>query len=146
MKKKLIVILLLTLFLQPFLYSKEHVNNTQKVLIILNNYPYDGSDKTWNALRLAEQLNSEKHVVRIFLINDSIDLAKDATKKPEGFSYDLVKMLKELIKQNVEVKACSTCMNRCGKHKNEPYFSKNIIGHMNDLSHWIITSDKIVSF
>jgi uncharacterized protein involved in oxidation of intracellular sulfur len=146
MKKKFITILLLIMILQPLLYGKEHVDNTQKVLIILNDYPYDGSDKTWNALRLAEKLNSENHSVRIFLINDSIDLAKDATKKPEGFSYDLVNILKKLIQEGVEVKACSTCMNRCGKHKNEPYFSKNIIGHMKDLSNWIITSDKVVSF
>ncbi|MDY6820511.1 MAG: DsrE family protein, partial [Deferribacterota bacterium] len=145
-KKKLIVILLLTLFFQPFLYSKEEASNTKKVLIILNDYPYDGSDKSWNALRLAEKLNSEKHTVRIFLINDSIDLAKDATKKPEGSPYDLVKMLKELIKDGVKVKACATCMNRCGKHKNEPYFTKNIKGHMVDLSNWIITSDKVVNF
>jgi uncharacterized protein involved in oxidation of intracellular sulfur len=146
MKKKFITILLLIVILQPFLYGKENVHNTQKVLIILNDYPYDGSDKTWNALRLAEKLNSEKNIVRIFLINDSIDLAKDATKKPEGSSYDLVNMLKKLIQKGVEVKACTTCMTRCGKHKNEPYFSKNIKGHMENLSNWIITSDKVVSF
>jgi len=42
-------------------------------LLILNHQPYDGTDVTWNALRLARQLHSEGVKVRIFLMNDSVD-------------------------------------------------------------------------
>ena len=36
-------------------------------------------------------------------MNDSVDLARDVTKPPEGY-FDLGKMLKELIGKNVTVK------------------------------------------
>ena len=38
-------------------------------LLILNHQPYDGTDVTWNALRLARQLNNDGVEVRIFLMN-----------------------------------------------------------------------------
>lgn len=36
------------------------------VLIILNRPPYDGTDVTWNALRLASQLNQLEHEVHLY--------------------------------------------------------------------------------
>ena len=47
------------------------------IMIILNQQPYDGTDVTWNALRLARQLHGDGEEVRIFLMNDSVDLARD---------------------------------------------------------------------
>ena len=46
-------------------------------LLILNQQPYDGTDVTWNTLRLARQLHNDGVEVRIFLMNDSVDLARD---------------------------------------------------------------------
>ena len=40
------------------------------IMIILNQQPYDGTDVTWNALRLAKQLVDDGEEVRIFLMND----------------------------------------------------------------------------
>jgi len=65
-------------------------------LLVFNRNPYDGTDVTWNGLRLAEQLLDTGLEVKIFLMNDSVDLALDAAKPPEGY-FDLGKMLKELI-------------------------------------------------
>jgi len=65
-------------------------------LIVLNRNPYDGTDVTWNALRLAEKLREDGEEVRLFLMNDSVDLARDMTKPPEGY-FDLVEMTKDLI-------------------------------------------------
>lgn len=42
-----------------------------KILIIFNREPYDGTDITWNGLRLAETLRMQGVEVRIFLMNDS---------------------------------------------------------------------------
>ena len=56
-----------------------------KILIVLNRSPYDGTDVTWNALRLCEKLLELGGQVRLFLMNDSVDLARDACKPPEGF-------------------------------------------------------------
>ena len=65
-------------------------------LLVFNRNPYDGTDVTWNGLRLAEQLLDTGLEVKIFLMNDSVDLALDAAKPPEGY-FDLGKMLEELI-------------------------------------------------
>ena len=91
------------------------------ILIILNHQPYDGTDVTWNALRLARQLNSDGAEVRLFLMNDSVDLARDGIEPPEGID-DMVAMTKELIANGVPVKVCGTCQNRCGVLKGQPYY------------------------
>lgn len=39
-----------------------------KALIVLNRNPYDGTDITWNALRLAEQLLNAGLEVNMFLM------------------------------------------------------------------------------
>ena len=54
------------------------------ILLILNQQPYDGTDVTWNALRLAKRLDEDGAEVRIFLMNDSVDLARDGILPPEG--------------------------------------------------------------
>ena len=76
------------------------------ILIIFNREPYDGTDVTWNGLRLAGKLREGKQDVRIFLMNDAVDLARDVTKKPESYDQDLVQMLKGLTKRGVVVKVC----------------------------------------
>lgn len=53
------------------------------ITIILNHQPYDGSDVTWNALRLAKELHNNQEQVHIFLMNDAVDLARDNMTKPE---------------------------------------------------------------
>jgi len=116
-----------------------------KTLIIFNRHPYDGTDITWNALRLAGQLLESKVEVKIFLMNDSVDLARDAAQPPEGY-FHLGQMLKELIAKGVEVKVCGTCMVRCGIHKGEPYFEGAKTAKMTELAEWIEESDKIISF
>ena len=87
-----------------------------KILLLFNRNPYDGTDITWNGLRLAEQLLNTGLKVNIFLMNDSVDLARDVTKPSEGY-FDLGKMLKELISKNVQVKYCGNSKVRCGIHK-----------------------------
>lgn len=54
-------------------------------LLVFNKNPYDGTDVTWNGLRLAEQLLNAGLAVNIFLMNDSVDLACDAAVPPEGY-------------------------------------------------------------
>ncbi len=115
-------------------------------LLVLNHAPYDGTDVTWNALRLADKLLAEGVEVRIFLMNDSVDLARDATKKPEQYDNDLVAQLKDLIARGVAVKVCGTCMARCGIHKNVPYYEGAEKSTMPELAKWVISSDKVLTF
>ena len=118
----------------------------QKILLIFNHQPYDGSDVTWNALRLAGTLLKNENEVRIFLMNDSVDLARESSKMPEGYDQDLTQMLKDLIAKGVEVKVCGTCMSRCGIYKNEPYFPGAEKSTMAALAEWVAGSDKVLTF
>ena len=117
-----------------------------KILVIFNHQPYDGSDIAWNGLRLVETLLKKGEEVRVFLMNDSVDLAREATKKPDFYEYDLVEMLKELYENGVKLKVCGTCQARCGLNKNQPYFSDKIKATMKDLADWVIECDKVLTF
>lgn len=116
-------------------------------LIIFNHQPYDGTDIAWNALRLAKALHKKGEEVKIFLMNDSVDLARDTIAKPEFYEFDLVQILKDLYHQKgVKLKVCGTCQARCGLNKNQPYFNDEIKGTMNDLASWTIKCDKVLIF
>lgn len=117
-----------------------------KILIIFNREPYDNTDVTWNGLRLAETLRSKGEEVRIFLMNDSVDMARDVCKPSQGYDQDLSKMLKELIAKNVPVKVCGTCMARCGIYKNHPYFEGANESTMGELANWVVDSDRVLTF
>jgi uncharacterized protein involved in oxidation of intracellular sulfur len=116
-----------------------------KTLIVLNRNPYDGTDVTWNALRLGEKLLEKGTELRIFLMNDSIDLAKEGVTPPEGY-YNLTEMLQELIAKGVQIKVCGTCLVRCGIHKQKPLIEGAPEAKMPELAEWITESDKVISF
>lgn len=117
-----------------------------KVLVILNRAPYDNTDVTWNSLRLADKLADAGNEVRLFLMNDAVDLARDACRPPQGYDQDLTKMLKALIARGATVKVCGTCMARCGIYKNHPYFEGAEKSAMQALADWVTSSDKVISF
>ncbi len=116
------------------------------ITIILNHQPYDGTDVSWNALRLAKTLHKNGEKVNIFLMNDAVDLARDITKKPDSYEYDLVNMLKNMLKDGIDLQVCGTCNARCGIYKNEPYFDDNISSTMQKLSEWVSQSQQVLTF
>ncbi|MCI0501121.1 MAG: DsrE family protein [Epsilonproteobacteria bacterium] len=117
-----------------------------QILFVLNQQPYNGTDVIWNSLRLATALHKKGEDVKIFLMNDAVDLARDTTQKPDFYEFDLVSMLKKLYLDGVELKVCGTCMARCGLNKNQPYFNDDVKGTMDDLANWVIQSQKILTF
>ncbi len=117
-----------------------------KTLIIFNHQPYDGSDVAWNGLRLAKNLHERGEDVRIFLMNDSVDLARECNKKPDSYDHDLVAMLKDMYESGVALKVCGTCQARCGLFRDEPYFAPEIKATMNDLGDWVLECDRVLSF
>jgi len=117
-----------------------------KHLFILNHQPYDGTDVTWNALRLAKNLQEKGENIKIFLMNDAVDLARSITKKPDFYEYDLVEILKDLYENGIGLSVCGTCVTRCGINKNQPYFNNEIKGTMSQLADWVIESDKVLTF
>lgn len=116
------------------------------ILIIFNHDPYDGTDVTWNGLRLADMLRSQGQQVRIFLMNDAVDMARDTCTPPAGYDQDLVQLLKALIAHGVPVRVCGTCMARCGIYKNEPYYDGANRSTMAELAEWVIDSDQVLTF
>lgn len=117
-----------------------------KILIIFNREPYDNTDVTWNGLRLAEKLVEGGSQVRIFLMNDAVDMARDVCRPPEGYDQDLSQMLKALIGREVSVKVCGTCMTRCGIYKNQPYFDGAKHSTLQALADWVGDSDNVLTF
>ena len=117
-----------------------------KTLIIFNREPYDSTDVTWNGLRLAGNLRDTGAEVRLFLMNDAVDLARDSCRPPEGYDQDLSQMLKDLIAGGTTVKVCGTCMARCGIYKNHPYFEGAEKSTMQDLADWVLGSDRVLTF
>ena len=112
---------------------------------MLNRNPYDGTDVTWNALRLAQQLLEDGAEVRLFLMNDAVDLARNGVPVPEG-SFDLVQMVKELIAHGLTVKVFGTCQARCGIRKGDPYYEGAHKSTMAELSQWVRESDRVLTF
>ena len=112
----------------------------------MRGWPYDGTDVTWNGLRLADKILEAEQKVRLFLMNDSVDMARDVCKAPESYDQDLSQMLKDLIANGVPVKVCGICMVRCGIYKNHPYFDGAEKATMPELAEWVIDSDKVLTF
>jgi uncharacterized protein involved in oxidation of intracellular sulfur len=66
---------------------------TQKVLILINDAPY-GTEKAYNALRLAIQLGKDQESieVRVFLMADAANCALASQNTPNGY-YNIERML-----------------------------------------------------
>ena len=116
-----------------------------KVLVVFNRNPYDGTDVTWNAIRLGEKLLDKGVELKIFLMNDSIDLAREGIEPPAGY-FNLTEMLAGLIAKGVPVKVCGTCMVRCGIHKNKSLIKGALEAKMPELAEWVLECDKVISF
>ena len=115
-------------------------------LIILSHQPYDNTDATYNALRLAAALKEQGQMVTLFLMNDAVDLAREICVPPAGYDQDLKAMLKAIIKSGVPVEVCGTCMTRCGIYANHPYFDGANKSTMAKLAQRVIEANKVLTF
>ena len=77
-------------------------------LLILNDPPY-GTERSYNALRLAKALAAKDADVSVFLMADAVACAKAGQKVPQGY-YNLELMVKSVARKG-EVLACGTCMD-----------------------------------
>ncbi len=115
----------------------------KQITIIVNDGPY-GTEKLYNALRLALGLSHEETKVNIFLLADGVWAAQSGQSVPKGY-YNIQKMLQMALSSGAKVKACGTCMTARGLDA-----GKVIQGvekaTMADLSQWVMESDKVLSF
>ena len=68
---------------------------------ILNHAPY-GTEKSYNALRLALALIKKNEPVRIFLMDDGILCSIKNQKTPGGY-YNIERMINSLVKRGYDV-------------------------------------------
>ncbi|EQB63852.1 MAG: hypothetical protein RBG1_1C00001G1431 [candidate division Zixibacteria bacterium RBG-1] len=75
-----------------------------RVLFVINDAPY-GSEKAYNALRLAMALQAQQSEaeVRVFLIADAVNCALPNQKTPSGY-YNIERMLKSIISKGAKIK------------------------------------------
>ena len=115
-----------------------------KILVILNDPPY-GTERSWNALRLAGSLARREGVeVRVFLFGDAVGCALANQKVPDGY-YHLDRMVAAVIRHGGEVGCCGTCMDARA-------FADGALvegarrSTLDEVTEWTIWADKVVTF
>ena len=85
-----------------------------KTLIIINDPPY-GTERAWNALRLATNLlvKHEDVELSVFLLGDAASVAKSGQQTPNGY-YNLERMIANILRKSAKVLVCGTCMDARG--------------------------------
>ena len=116
-----------------------------KILILINDAPY-GTEKAYNALRLANQLGKDHPAVevRIFLMADATTCAIANQTTPNGY-YNIERMLKLAFSKGAEVKICGSCSEARGL-KSATLIEGIEIGTMAELTSWVVDSDKVLTF
>lgn len=116
-----------------------------KLLMILHDAPY-GSEKVYNALRLAMKLQQEhaEAMIRIFLMADAVTAAMPAQITPQGY-YNVERMLKAVMGKQGEVRACGTCVEARGLEQ-VALIEGIEVGTMSQLAQWVVDSDKVLTF
>ncbi len=115
-------------------------------LFILNDPPY-GTERVFNALRLAHALmkRSDTERVDVFLMADAVVGAQAGQKTPDGF-YNVERMLKRVIRaEGGRVLLCGTCMDARGIAE-DAVVDGATRSSMDELAELTATSDKTLIF
>lgn len=116
-----------------------------KILLILNDAPY-GSEKIYNAMRLAMKLQQEHAAaeIRVFLMADAVTAALPGQTTPQGY-YNIERMLKAVASKGGQLKACGTCVEARGL-KNVKLLEGVEVSTMSQLAQWVVESEKVLTF
>ena len=112
-------------------------------LFILNDPPY-GTERSYNALRLARKLLESQEAVRVFLMGDAAACAAAGQKVPQGY-YNIGDMLGAVIRRKGEVAVCGTCMDARGLREEE-LIEGSKRGTLAQLAEWTAEADKVLVF
>lgn len=116
-----------------------------KILIIINDAPY-GSEKAYNALRIANQLNKDypETELVIFLMADGVNCAIPNQNTPNGY-YNIERMLKLSTKKGTRLLLCGSCLDARG-FKTIELVEDAKISTMAELTKEIVESNKVLTF
>ncbi len=115
-----------------------------RVLIIANDAPY-GSERTYNALRLAGvllQVESDIELT-VFLIGDAVACAKAGQTTPQGY-YNVQRMLIPIQRKGL-VLACETCCAARGLEAKDLVEGCRI-AKLGELGTLVLDADKVLTF
>jgi len=116
-----------------------------KVLIVVNDPPY-GTERAYNALRLANNLLKKDPglELRLFLVGDAASCAKSGQILPQGY-YNVEVMLKGLARKGGIVGVCGTCMDARGL-KEEDLAEGTRRSTLDEWTEWTLWADKVLTF
>ncbi|HVN18271.1 MAG TPA: DsrE family protein [Dongiaceae bacterium] len=113
-----------------------------KYLFILNDSPY-GSERTYNALRLARSLSTSHTEVAVFLLGDGV-VTGLRRQSPADASYNVQEMLR-MLGPSVSIAACRTCLEARGidDHSLVEGVQRRTL---DDLRDWTEEAEKVLVF
>lgn len=115
-----------------------------KLLFILNDPPY-GTERTYNALRLARNLaGREGNEIHLFLLGDAAASSHSGQKVPQGY-YNVADMLSGIVRKGAAVGVCGTCMDARGMTETELAEGTHR-SSLDEWTSWTIEADKILVF
>ncbi|MDF3022164.1 MAG: hypothetical protein K0Q92_3467 [Steroidobacteraceae bacterium] len=117
--------------------------NEMITLFILNDPPY-GTERSYNALRLAGSLGKGGNQVRVFLIGEGAACAHRNQKVPQGH-YSIEVMLKAVSKHGGEIGVCASCMDARGM-SDADLIEGSHRSSMDELARWTEGAGKVIVF
>lgn len=116
-----------------------------KILILINDAPY-GTEKAYNALRLAMTLQKEHPStdVLIFLMADAVGCAIPNQTTPHGY-YNIERMLSAVLAKGGKVKVCGSCIDARGLN-GARLIEQVERSSMSELTRWTVEADKVITF
>ncbi len=114
------------------------------VLVLVNDPPY-GSERCYNALRLAGSLVKRDDAdVRVFLMGDAVSCAAAGQVLPNGY-YHLDRMLGSALHYGAEVGLCGTCMDARAIDESAIVEGARR-SSLEELTDWTLWADQVVTF
>jgi len=117
----------------------------KKVLILINDSPY-GTEKAYNALRLAMQIQKdyEGTELYVFLMADAVTCALPHQNTPNGY-YNIERMIKAVLLKNGRVKLCGSCCEARGI-RDVKLIEGAELSTMKELAFLTMDCDKVITF
>jgi uncharacterized protein involved in oxidation of intracellular sulfur len=121
------------------------MRTTVRILILVNDPPY-GTERLYNALRLAHALRKADQAVEltVFLMADAVIAAKRGQKPPEGY-YNAEIMLGRVLRAGGAVLLCGTCLDARGLQEGEIIDGARR-SKMDELAAVTLAADKLLVF
>lgn len=118
----------------------------QNILIVINDAPY-GTEKAYNALRLAINLKNEHPndvEIKIFLLADAVFCGLPNQNTPNGY-YNIERMIKSVLQKGGEIKSCGGCSEARGI-SNLSFIEGVKLSNMKEFAQWSIEANKVFTF